>query len=164
MFSLLVKTVKAPDRLRLPASDWFPIGVCWYKHALHHLLSVTPFLLLQMRMYCVWSLLLFIVFSEMTTARCERCLPALWTLSLQHRMCVSISMSGWGGEGKRTQGAGPLRFSVPSLSSALQHLWLLLLLLSLSPPTVLSNQSAVRCRCSTHSQVWKSPNRSTHSL
>lgn len=35
-------------------------------------------------------------------------------------------------------------FSVHTLSSALQHLWLLALLLSLSPQTVFSNQSAVR--------------------
>lgn len=39
---------------------------------------------------------------------------------------------------------GSLAFSVPALNSVLQHLWLLPLLLSLSPSTVLSYQSAVR--------------------
>lgn len=45
-------------------------------------------------------------------------------------------------------------FSVPALSSSLQHLWLFIFLLSLFPSTVLSNQSAVRSYRSSARQVW----------
>lgn len=142
---MLSPHIKSPHRLHLGAPDSF----CWCWCCLLVQTHPAPLILCYSPLSSEDPHVLFGCCFSSSCSLNDDC--SLWRLSscpvnsflAALDVCYS-SCSEWGNLGKGLLDmGGSLAFSVPSLSSALQHLWLLLLL-SLLPPAVLSNQSAVR--------------------